>query len=120
MEIEIIPPESPRDEGELWFGHYICPMCNSCSAGAEGSEADIKRLTYEAATRRPPSLPLTHEALWKMPDLDWVWVCDGGEPKKLQAYIVRASIRLGVFMNEPVFVKKPSPADIEAARKGKP
>ena len=89
---------------------YECAQC--C---ARSPMAVTNRDAYNAATRRPPNLPLTLPELFALADDDAVWVvADNGKIYAMGAECAQewASEEHCIF-----FSRKPTPEDIEAERK---
>lgn len=104
---------------ELGDDYYYCPLCDSHSPHIHtvGGEWDIAdKECYAAANRTPPNLPLTFDGMAALDESDAVWVVskDGAVcvVNGLDAYEYA-----GYEYDALFFARKPTPADIEAARK---
>ena len=92
---------------ERW---YKCYNCEARSPIALTDEA-----AYAAATRRPPNRPLTLPELFDLEDDDAAWVV--AENGKIYAMGAECAQEWAGEEHCLFFAVKPTPADIEAARK---
>jgi hypothetical protein len=94
------------------YNAYVCEGCEAVSPIAYSEDA-----AYTAATRTPPNRPLTLPELFDLDgNMDAVWVVDSG-----CGTIVMGAEEACEWASDAdtvlFFVRKPTPADIEAARK---
>ena len=104
-----------REGQDIFHGKYnvyVCDGCEETSPIAYSEDA-----AYAAATRTPPNRPLTLPELFDLDGVaDAVWVVDsksGTRVMSAEEACEWASDADTVLF----FVRKPTPADIEAARK---
>lgn len=107
----VLGPGDPEEPYERW---YECRSCGACSPRAISDGA-----AYEAATRHMPNLPLTKEQIMGMPDDDALWLVEkyDGTIHVQSVFVTDTSRRYPLLELFYVFAAKPTPADIEAARK---
>lgn len=113
--MEPISNEHPLNH--QWTAYFMCGTCCAGTPNAYGkSEQEAIEAAYAAATRTPPNLPLTLKDMTEYDESDAVWVVsmDGNVAvvNGLDA-LEYAGYEYGALF----FARKPSPADIEAARK---
>lgn len=104
-----------REGQDIFHGKYNAYVCEGCEAVSPIAYSEDA--AYAAATRHPPNRPLTREQVEKLDDLDAVWVVRGrGDAYTIM--VVEAMRLEHVYTNgEVMFGHRPTPADIEAARK---
>lgn len=110
--------------GCRYWARYECE-CGWCAPLIVGDTADEAiEVAYLAATPTPPNRPMTREQVEAMDDLDAVWIahyCVTPEMFEqtptimLAREIKRAECKMLGFAW--LYAKRPTPADIEAARK---
>lgn len=109
--------------------YYQCD-CGWTSPKRYGeTESAAIEAAYAAATRRPPNRPLTRKQVMKLDDLDAVWILHDASEYTVGMNLIEqqpgdsAKDLIRIFAREKckqtfaVFACKPTPADIEAARK---
>lgn len=106
-----------REGQDIFHGKYNVYVCDGCEATSPIAYSEDA--AYAAATQRPPNLPMTREQVEVMPDNAAVWYVTDSCTLVL---IERACIVRGfwsIYENDMLFASMPTPADIEAARKGR-
>lgn len=106
-------------------GHWNSqqPVNYRCECGAESPIADGMDAAYIAANKRPENKPLSREQIMGMPGDDAVWyihkyggslnvICAKGAAYHYADYENKDTGNCAIY-----FAAKPTPADIEAARK---
>jgi hypothetical protein len=109
-----------------YHGHYACQMCGSSAPESEylTDLSAAEESAYAAATRTPPNRPLTRAQVAEKDGYDAVWRVNkmsGYLYRPMSAKDVRDLIEcesVNYCENLWYFAAKPTPADIEAARKG--
>jgi len=95
------------------YNAYVCEGCESVSPIAYSEDS-----AYTAATRTPPNRPLTEEQIYESDDKDAIWAYENGvlyEP--ISAAKTWELLSCENYKDTMFFACKPTPADIEAARK---
>lgn len=116
-EMHFVTIEREASCGEApWFGYYTCD-CGWMAPSREGdTPEDCERNAYAAATRRPPNRPLDYKTIYNMTDREPVWRVDKDDDViVLGGYNAWRKYDAVRYL---YFSANPSPADIEAARKG--
>ena len=93
---------------------YECAQC--C---ARSPMAVTNRDAYNAATRRPPNLPLTREQVEALePKMTPIWYAtiNLGLLGMIEAYVAQSDPVYWMHDGMLLFARKPNPADIAAAR----
>ena len=99
-------------------GAYRCLGCRSMSPIVRMDEKELVReLAYNAATQRPPNLPLTLPALFELEEDDAVWVVS--ENGRIWAMGAECAQEWASEEHCLFFARKPTNAYITAARAGK-
>lgn len=99
--------------------YYFCPECHSHSphiATSDGNWDKASNDCYLAATRTPPNKPMTFDGMVALDEADAVWVVS----KDGAVCVVNGLDALeyaGYEYDALYFARKPTPEDIEAARK---
>lgn len=115
MDLEVSVGYSGDDDyGLECLGHYVC-KCGACTPTAHHYESCIADETYLAATATPPNLPLTLAELFTLDDTDAVWIVSGNG--KIMAMGAECAQEWASEEHCLFFARKPTPEDIEAARK---
>lgn len=103
-----------KEKGEWEFEGQVN---YACVCGAQSPIKESTKEAIEEATRRPPNRPLTLPELFDLDgNMDAVWVVDSG-----CGTVVMSAEEACEWASDAdtvlFFVRKPTPADIEAARK---
>ncbi len=108
-----------------WFAHYYCD-CGWIAPDDGGGDTKQEAINaaYAAATRRPPNKPLTREQIYKMHDLDAIWIVYPDEKDREPCVMPVIFLTSGGMRDEQlkhciIFASNPTPADIEEARKAR-
>ena len=98
-----------------YYAQYDCDCGWSSPQCERRTEQEAIEAAYEAATRKPPNRPLTLPELFDLGDDDVVWtVFENGRIWAMGARGAQAWLTDEHYL---LFARKPTPADIEAARK---
>lgn len=101
-------------------GHWKSqqPVNYRCECGAESPIADGMVAAYIAANKRPENKPLSREQIMEMDRGDAVWVYRSEALQWVHsAHYVRQFLLIGGADVVMYFAAKPTPEDIEAAKK---
>lgn len=116
----IIKSTSAVDEKYRFSSQYRCVCGWSAPIRYGKTESEAHEAAYAAATRRPPNKPLNREQIRRLSpdDAIWTYQLHGDLVWVLSARYVQNYILpcLG-WESDIMFASKPSPADIDAARK---
>lgn len=105
---------------DMWYARYGCKCGSHTPWGLGKSKTEAIVAANLSETRRPPNLPLTEAQIMALPDDDAIYTI--GFAKDIYVWDSKETkLYMQKFLNRPInrlfFAAKPTPADIEAARK---
>lgn len=108
-----------REGQDIFHGKYNAYVCDGCEAVSPIAYSEDA--AYAAATATPPNLPLDKDSLLRLnPSSDAVWYVIEGWKESSQVISAHSAQDDPVYWLAPdmlLFAAKPTPEDIEAARK---